>query len=190
MIENSTQKLIRRAKTGDATALEAVLETHRDRLAGYTRLRVGTHLLMRLEVDDVLQETFTKAVESIAPTADIHLVTIIHQNSTEKRCQLRPPSPQPKPRPPWLRQLARRGRSARGSTLTFGLDWAGKAGAREGARQRRSSASVRARDRRPGGIRGRPFESSKDDCSAIRNSTPLHDSSNCRRAELETLIRT
>ena len=81
-------------------------------------------------------------------------------------------------------------RSARGSTLTFGLDWAGKAGARERARQRRSSASVRARDRRPGGMRGRPFESSKDDCSAIRNSTPLHDSSNCRRAELETLIRT
>ena len=65
MVENSTRELIRRAKTGDAKALDTLLKTHRDRLEGYVRLRVGAHLRTRLEVDDVLQETFAKAVEGI-----------------------------------------------------------------------------------------------------------------------------
>ena len=54
--------LIRRAQAGDQPAFNRLFERYYDRVRRIARIRLGPALRSRLEVDDILQETFAAAV--------------------------------------------------------------------------------------------------------------------------------
>lgn len=54
----TTDDLLRRAKAGDATALDALFARYRDRLRMMVRLRLDYRVARRLDPSDVLQEAF------------------------------------------------------------------------------------------------------------------------------------
>lgn len=60
-----TKELIEKAQAGDRQALEALVLRYRDQLDHFVRLRLGTHLRQKVEVDDVLQETFARSFQSV-----------------------------------------------------------------------------------------------------------------------------
>lgn len=62
---DSQDLFLRKARGGDRKAFESLLEACRAELEKYARARIGEHLRSRVEIDDVLQETFTRAWESI-----------------------------------------------------------------------------------------------------------------------------
>lgn len=61
----STRALVEKAQRGDREAFQELLETHRDALDRYVRLRLGARFLQHLDVEDVLQETSARAFEAI-----------------------------------------------------------------------------------------------------------------------------
>ena len=61
-----TFALVERARRGDAGAFEALIAASRQTLATYVRVRIGEHLRHRLDVEDVLQESFVQAWKSMA----------------------------------------------------------------------------------------------------------------------------
>ena len=63
-IHDPTQLLIEKAREGDREAFEALVESHRERLTARVEPRVGKHLLSRVTVEDILQETLTVEVTS------------------------------------------------------------------------------------------------------------------------------
>jgi RNA polymerase sigma-70 factor (ECF subfamily) len=62
---DSVRRWILAAQGGDRGAFDEIVRRYRDRLANLVRLRIGVPLQARLEVEDVLQETFTRAIESV-----------------------------------------------------------------------------------------------------------------------------
>lgn len=64
-LNQHTQSLIERAQAGDRDAFGRLIEEHRERLEEVVRIRLGPHLRGRLEVEDVLQEAFLKAFQSV-----------------------------------------------------------------------------------------------------------------------------
>ena len=52
-----TQLLIEKAREGDRAAFEALVESHRERLAARVEPRVGKHLLSRVTVEDILDDS-------------------------------------------------------------------------------------------------------------------------------------
>lgn len=54
--------LIRRAQAGDRESLDRLFERYYERVRCVVRMRIGPRLRARLEVDDILQETFCVAV--------------------------------------------------------------------------------------------------------------------------------
>ena len=66
MTNREIQDLLRRAQDGDQGAFEVLVNESRDEIARYVRLRVGAHLRERVDVEDVLQETFAGALQSVA----------------------------------------------------------------------------------------------------------------------------
>jgi RNA polymerase sigma-70 factor (ECF subfamily) len=58
--------LLRRAKAGDAEALNALYERSAGRLLAYIRLRMGRELRARLESRDILQATVVKSLAHLA----------------------------------------------------------------------------------------------------------------------------
>src|SRR5678815_4319260 len=54
--------LIRRAQAGDPPALNRLCERYYDRVRRIVRIRLGPALRSRLEVEDILQDTFVAAV--------------------------------------------------------------------------------------------------------------------------------
>ncbi len=58
----SESELIRAAQRGDRSAFDELSATYRPRLAGLVRERLGELPRQRVEVDDVLQETFLSSV--------------------------------------------------------------------------------------------------------------------------------
>ena len=60
-----TQALVRRAQTGDQDALGELFKMSRDRLESTIRTRMGQPLRARIEVEDIIQETFVWATRSI-----------------------------------------------------------------------------------------------------------------------------
>ncbi len=65
---NQTQPrsdLVDRARRGDRAAFEELSESHRERLAGFIRSRIRPQFRPRLEMDDLVQEVFVRAVESV-----------------------------------------------------------------------------------------------------------------------------
>ena len=63
---HSTLDLVRDAKAGLPSAQEELINRHRVRLADYVQARVGSHLKTRIELEDVLQETFASAFRSLS----------------------------------------------------------------------------------------------------------------------------
>ncbi len=65
MVEESTQVLLGRARSGDRAAFERIADRCRPRLEALIRLRIGSDLGARVEVDDIVQETLLKGFTSI-----------------------------------------------------------------------------------------------------------------------------
>ena len=61
----SAKKLVRRAQRGERDAFEELVEHYRPRLQAAVRRRIGSFLSRKIEVEDVLQETFLKAFQSL-----------------------------------------------------------------------------------------------------------------------------
>lgn len=64
--ESETKALIEKAQRGDLEAFQVLQEAYWDSLDKYVRLRRGARFLQHVEVEDVLQETVTRAFEAIA----------------------------------------------------------------------------------------------------------------------------
>jgi RNA polymerase sigma factor (sigma-70 family) len=61
-----TDALLVRASQGDAQAAGALFERHLGPLRLYVRHRLGRALAARVEVDDIVQETFLRALQDLA----------------------------------------------------------------------------------------------------------------------------
>ncbi|MBI4583296.1 MAG: sigma-70 family RNA polymerase sigma factor [Planctomycetes bacterium] len=66
MIDHSpTEHLLLKAQGGDRAAFDQLMKTFGPRLESLVRLRLGSELRARVEVDDILQETLVQAFRSI-----------------------------------------------------------------------------------------------------------------------------
>lgn len=57
--------LVDRARSGDRQAFDRLIEEHRPALERHVRTRIGEHLRSKVEVDDVLQDTYLRAWKSM-----------------------------------------------------------------------------------------------------------------------------
>ena len=53
--------LLAKAQAGDRQAFEDLVEISRERLTSVARARVGTHIRAQIDIEDVIQETSTRA---------------------------------------------------------------------------------------------------------------------------------
>lgn len=60
-----TQELLERARSGEPAALDALFAQHRDRLRRAVALRLDRRLAGRIDVSDVLQETYLEATRRL-----------------------------------------------------------------------------------------------------------------------------
>jgi len=63
--KESAQQLVERARRGDRAAFGELAEMYRGRLEAIARSRMGREATRELEVADVIQETFARALESL-----------------------------------------------------------------------------------------------------------------------------
>ena len=63
--DDETQRLVQKAKAGNGRAYDQLVDQFRERLAASVRARLGEGGLGRLDVEDILQETFVRAFQSI-----------------------------------------------------------------------------------------------------------------------------
>ena len=63
--QDSPQILVERAQMGDRDAFDAIVQAYEHRLRSHASTRIGDHLKSTVEVEDVLQETFSRAWKSI-----------------------------------------------------------------------------------------------------------------------------
>lgn len=68
--QEDLRQWIRQAQAGDRCALERLFQHNRGPLEATVRQRLGKHLRQEIEVDDVLQETFLKALQSMGSYRD------------------------------------------------------------------------------------------------------------------------
>ncbi len=62
---DETERLVRRAKAGDRSAFDELIEIHRDRLTSWVRTRVGEKVRRSTDVEDLLQDTYLRAFEAL-----------------------------------------------------------------------------------------------------------------------------
>jgi RNA polymerase sigma-70 factor (ECF subfamily) len=62
---HAEERLVLQAQNGDRTAFGRLVEQYEHRLEAIVRARMGTHLRGKLEVADVVQESFTRALQSL-----------------------------------------------------------------------------------------------------------------------------
>ncbi len=65
MKSHETKALVDRARNGERSAFEELVDFNRSRLEALIRSRLGPHLRPRVSVEDVSQETFLQAFRSI-----------------------------------------------------------------------------------------------------------------------------
>ncbi len=66
MVEQPDPKLLaERAQQGDRHAFEQLIDSQQERLRGFVTSRLKLYIGPRLEVDEILQDTFVRAFESI-----------------------------------------------------------------------------------------------------------------------------
>jgi len=63
--KDSTRILITQAQDGNRSAFESLVEGYRIRVESFVRVRLGDHLKPQADVEDILQETFLRAFNSI-----------------------------------------------------------------------------------------------------------------------------
>ncbi|MBI4584031.1 MAG: sigma-70 family RNA polymerase sigma factor [Planctomycetes bacterium] len=63
--EDPIKSLVNRAQEGDRAAFEELVTKARQGLLASVRLRIGAHLRAKLDPEDVIQETFLKAFQSL-----------------------------------------------------------------------------------------------------------------------------
>ena len=61
----TTELLIERARQGDKKAYGVIVERYRDRLRGFVCTRIDARAEVEHSVDDVVQETFLRALEAL-----------------------------------------------------------------------------------------------------------------------------
>ena len=64
-VEEPIAALIERAQAGDRSAFDGLVDRYRERLLGQIEARLGSKVRARIEAEDVLQETLTRAYQSI-----------------------------------------------------------------------------------------------------------------------------
>ncbi len=64
-VEKPIVALIERAQAGDRSAFDGLVGRYRERLLGQIEARLGSKVRARIEAEDVLQETLTRAYQSI-----------------------------------------------------------------------------------------------------------------------------
>ncbi len=64
-VEEPIAALIERAQAGDRSAFDGLVDRYRERLLGQIEARLGSKVRARIEAEDVLQETLTRADQSI-----------------------------------------------------------------------------------------------------------------------------
>lgn len=64
--QDSPQILVQRAQKGERDAFDALVRAYEDELQRYARSRIGDHLKSKVEVEDVIQDTFARAWKSVA----------------------------------------------------------------------------------------------------------------------------
>jgi RNA polymerase sigma-70 factor (ECF subfamily) len=84
VFEPSEDQLIELAATGDASAVNTLLERHRERLLHMVAVRMDPRVVQRLDASDVVQDSLLEAHEKLAEYAETR----------------------PLPFYPWLRQIA------------------------------------------------------------------------------------
>lgn len=62
--QSSSIELVRRAKHGDDDALDRLFRRYYDRVRRIVKMRLGSKLKAKLEIEDILQDTFVTAVEA------------------------------------------------------------------------------------------------------------------------------
>lgn len=62
---DSTEDLVYRAKDGDRAAFDVLVERFHERLRGFVDSRLGEHLRPKVDVDDILQDAYVRALESL-----------------------------------------------------------------------------------------------------------------------------
>lgn len=67
---NHIDELLAKSRSGHRASFDALVRSQADELDRYVRLRLGTHLREYVEVDDVLQEAYTRAFQSISTIRD------------------------------------------------------------------------------------------------------------------------
>ena len=99
MVDESTEDLLRKAVTGDRVAFGRLAERFSDRLRNLVRSRLGPVLREDLDVDDVVQDTFRRAlegIESFESTGDdsfIRWLGVIAENVIRKAARNRARTP-------------------------------------------------------------------------------------------------
>ena len=62
---NRIRCLVQRAKKGDRSAFDELFREHRNRLLSFVQVQIGEKIRQYLEPEDVIQETFVRALETI-----------------------------------------------------------------------------------------------------------------------------
>ncbi len=62
---NNPEILVKRAQSGEREAFDSLVRIHEERLQRHVTTRVGRHLRSSVEVEDVVQDVFTRAWQSI-----------------------------------------------------------------------------------------------------------------------------
>ena len=66
MIEDRPgREILERARQGDRRAFERLVDTFCPRLEALVRLKLGPELRAKVEADDIVQETFSRALGSV-----------------------------------------------------------------------------------------------------------------------------
>ena len=61
----TTELLIERLRRGDQAAFGTLVETYRERVRGFVRTRMGARVHAELDAEDIVQETFLRALEGL-----------------------------------------------------------------------------------------------------------------------------
>jgi RNA polymerase sigma-70 factor (ECF subfamily) len=99
MTSDRTSDLVQRARTGDRAAFGELFRAHRARLLERIRARLGRKLRASVEAEDVLQETFLRAFESVAhftprgPDSFFHWLGAIAEHLILSASQKKRPAP-------------------------------------------------------------------------------------------------
>ena len=94
-----TERLLEKAQAGDNTAFDELCQSYRERMAHFIRSQLGARLRGTVELEDILQDMFIKAYESInhfewrGEDSFVHWLGVIAENAIRQVARrARPPA--------------------------------------------------------------------------------------------------